>query len=132
MRHHGAFFMSVLSIFVDVDGRWFYLGIVGFMGKLKFLLIVSAVLIFGAVGGAFMMANDGVTVAVDLLFDGPFSLPLGRLILYCFFLGLVFGALLCIAYVFAQSLELRQARKDADSYKKQLDHLRNLPLKDTP
>ena len=110
----------------------FDLGIVGFMGKLKFLLILSAVLIFGAVGGAFMMANDGVTVAIDLLFYGPFSLPLGRLILYCFFLGLVFGALLCVAYVFVQSLELRQARKDADSYKKQLDHLRSLSLKDAP
>ena len=79
-----------------------------------------------------MMANDGITVAIDLLFYGPFSLPLGRLILYCFFLGLVFGALLCVAYVFVQSLELRRARKDADSYKKQLDHLRSSSLKDAP
>ncbi len=79
-----------------------------------------------------MMDNDSVTVAIDLLFYGPFSLPLGRLVLYSFFLGLVFGTLLCVAYVFVQSLELRRARKDADSYKKQLDHLRSLSLKDAP
>ena len=67
-----------------------------------------------------MMDNDVVTVAIDLLFYGPFSLPLGRLVLYSFFLGLIFGALLCVAYVFVQSLELRRARKDAESIKSSL------------
>ncbi|OUR90173.1 hypothetical protein A9Q81_19440 [Gammaproteobacteria bacterium 42_54_T18] len=124
--------MSILAPVVGVDRHLFYLGIVWFMGKLKFLLILSAVLIFGTVGGVLMWTNDGVTVAIDLLFYGPYSLPLGRLILYCFFLGLVFGALLCVAYVFVQSIELRRARKDAESYKQQLDHLRSLSLKDAP
>ena len=101
------------------------------MGKLKFLLMAAAILLFGAVGGAFMVENDETVIAIDLLFMVVNDLPLGRLTLYCFFLGLVFGTLLCVAYIAIQSLELRRARKDAHRYKSELDHLRNLALKDT-
>ena len=102
------------------------------MGKLKFFLIVVVILLFGWVGATFMFANDGSTVAVDLLFGVVDGIPLGRLTLYCFFLGLSFGALLCVAYIFIQSLELRRARKEVESYKKQLDNLRSSALKDSP
>lgn len=79
-----------------------------------------------------MFFNDGSMVTIDLLFAEVDDVHLGRLTLYCFFLGLLSGALLCMAYNFIQSLELRQARKDAENYKKQLDHLRSSALKDTP
>ena len=101
------------------------------MGKLKFVLIVLTVVSIGTVGGAFMMLNDSSAVTIDLLFAGPFTLPLGRLMLYCFFMGILLGVFFCVAYVMVQSLELLQSRKLAASYKQQLDNLRSTSLKDT-
>jgi len=100
------------------------------MGKLKFLLIILSIIAIAWVCVVFLGSNDGVPVAIDLLFSTFFPVSVGSLVLGSFFLGLVFGATLCLAYVFVQSLELRRARKDANEFKKQLDQLRSLSLKD--
>jgi len=102
------------------------------MGKLKFFGIMAAVILFGGAGATFVKSNDSTLVAIDMLFAGPYAFPLGQLILLSFFIGLVIGALLCVAYVFIQSLELRKAVKNAENYKKQLDQLRSQTLKDAP
>lgn len=101
------------------------------MGKLKFLIIFAVCLAFGLLGFFFVSQNSGAEmVSVDLLFAGPLSFSVGKLILSSFFIGLVMGAALCLGYVFIQSLALRRARKETLALKKQLDHLHSSSLKD--
>jgi len=93
------------------------------MGKLKLFFIVLCVLVLGGVAGAFIMANNGAAVSVDLLFFAPINIKPGVLSLYCFFTGLFLGICLASVYIVLQRFELMTAKRVNKKNKKQITGL---------
>ncbi len=95
---------------------------------MKNILVITAFLVLGVVGVTFAILNS-TSVDVDLYFLS-FTTPLALLVVLSLLLGAVLGMIASAALFLSQKREILRLRRRNGSIEKELQNLRELPIKD--